>query len=468
MLEGSILQQLEAAHQDSKRPLNFGVYYKNTLVALCHALEDFILKSNSSPLMIAAFQRGKWYLQEADRYGEIAEKTAHVAIMAAAESGFAEHPTSQRENVDLVSLDPADPVAQEWHLIVFSPTYTAMVLCQELSDADYGMDGVPSEDIKRKFYGFWTFEPDLVQETVEIAIAHIGRYNPELQQSLTAQMQQLTAKVGTQPRDDLGVVVHQVVDYLQDSQQSLADPQGTNAEASAIYERALGDNLVSNEVQAFLRMAQLMDQANTENSLSAAEVATMAETMGQLLDLPAWQLKRLRLAALMHALVPSMRSEIPSEPEESTEEMAPYCQLLPSVQALRAMPQMTAIAQIITHQTEWWDGSGTPGAFAYDAIPLESRILALVADFQRRVNQIRKAKQSLSREEALSQALAECQSKSGQAFDPKLVDTLALMAMGMQQGMDLQTNQPKIAAGMWLLDSHPHEEAQLNAVTKKT
>jgi DICT domain-containing protein len=42
MLEGSILQKLEAAHRGSKRPLNFGVYYKNTLVALCHALEDFI------------------------------------------------------------------------------------------------------------------------------------------------------------------------------------------------------------------------------------------------------------------------------------------------------------------------------------------------------------------------------------------------------------------------------------------
>ena len=42
MLQGSILQKLAAAHAE-KRPLNFGVYYKNTLVALCHALEDCIL-----------------------------------------------------------------------------------------------------------------------------------------------------------------------------------------------------------------------------------------------------------------------------------------------------------------------------------------------------------------------------------------------------------------------------------------
>jgi len=61
-----------------------------------------------------------------------------------------------------------------------SPTYT-VVLCQELSAADYGAGGQPAADLERKFYGLWTFEPALVQETVELAIAHIGRYNPELQ-----------------------------------------------------------------------------------------------------------------------------------------------------------------------------------------------------------------------------------------------------------------------------------------------
>ena len=75
--------------------------------ALCHALEDFILNSKCNPLVITAFQQGKWYLQEADRYGDIAGKARKIAIMAAPGAGFAEHPTSQKENVDLVSLDAA-------------------------------------------------------------------------------------------------------------------------------------------------------------------------------------------------------------------------------------------------------------------------------------------------------------------------------------------------------------------------
>ena len=86
MLAGSILQKLVEERKGTetsansatdgsstpdttgRTPLNFGVYYKNTLVALCHALEDAVLATKTSPLMVTAFQQGKWYIQEADRY----------------------------------------------------------------------------------------------------------------------------------------------------------------------------------------------------------------------------------------------------------------------------------------------------------------------------------------------------------------------------------------------------------------
>jgi DICT domain-containing protein len=111
MLEGSILQQLETTHRHSTRPIRFGVYYKNTLVSLCHALEDHILSDDTKPLVITAFQQGKWYLQEADRYADIAKNSRQIVIMAAPDAGFAEHPTSLLDNVDLLALDTSDPVA---------------------------------------------------------------------------------------------------------------------------------------------------------------------------------------------------------------------------------------------------------------------------------------------------------------------------------------------------------------------
>ena len=115
------------------------------------------------------------------------------------------------------------------------------------------------------------------------------------------------------------------------------------------------------------------------------------------------------------------------------------------------MPRLRAVAQIITHQTEWWNGTGEPANLAGDEIPLESRIIALVADFQWRVNQRKTSNQS--REEIFAQALDECRQQQSIRFDPKLVDALTLLVMGLQQGLDLPLMSPKVSTGMWLLDS---------------
>ncbi|MFW6358802.1 MAG: DICT sensory domain-containing protein [Chroococcales cyanobacterium] len=452
MLEGSILQQLVSAHRETQYPINLGVYYKNTLVALCHALEDFILQSSTAPLVIAAFQQGKWYLQEAARYGELAKKASHIAILATQNSGFEAEGTSERSNVTLVNLNSDDPVAQEWHLIILSPSYTAMVLCQELSENDYEKLGKPEGDLSRKFYGFWTFEPELVWEAVELAIAHIGKYNPELQQKLSQQQQTMQAEFATHPKEDVGRVVSEVVKYLENSHDSLSDQIEPDEVSYLPAMQALDDNLFSNEMQAFLRMAQLIDLADVKNPKAAAEVAVLTEAIAQILDLPAWQQKRLRLASLLHRLVPALRT-VPVERQTQ----GPSCELVSGVQALRAMPRLRAIARIITHQTEHWDGTGTPGELAYDAIPLESRILGLMSYFQARVNDIRMYSTTEnstppSRSETLSRALADCQEKAGTVFDPKLVETLQLLVMGMQQGISLSATPPKIASGIWLLE----------------
>lgn len=450
MLPGSILAKLESAHKNSNKKINLGVYYKNTLVSLCHALEDFILESNSPPLMITAFQRGKWYLQEAERYQALADKSTKVVIMACPDAGFEEHPTSKKPNVRLVSLKPDDPVAQEWHLVILSPTYTAMVLCQEISPEDYGAAGVPTEDLERKFYGFWTFEPDLVQETVDLLIEHIASYDATLAKELAQDVEQMMRQYAAQAEDDLGVVVTKVVDYLKASQENLNQPEINQIFSAS---SALDHNLLSNEMQAFLRLAQIIDTSDISNPMAAVEVSALAEAMAQLLDLPGWQTKRLRLAGLLHRLgrLPAgitkkiqpqsvVQQSILENPEQ-------YSQ----TSLLRIMPQLRAVAKILYHQREAWDGSGVPQHLAYDAIPLESRILRLVSDFQNLVNQYQKEQEN--DQKLLTRAFNACQEQAAKLYDPKLVEALALLVTGMQQGLRIPVNLPKISSGMWLVDS---------------
>ena len=437
MLAGSILEQLHNSHKDTQ-PLNLGVYYKNTLVALCHALEDFILQSDDRPILIAAFQQGKWYFEEAERYQQLAERASQVAILAAADSGFTEHPTSGLPNVDLIGLDGSDPVTNEWHLMILSSDYTAMVLCQELSENDYGIQGYPENDCERKFYGFWTFEPELVKETITLTAQHIEGYHPELASRLRDRLNHLNPS--TLPVPLLNAVVSSVVTSLQESHDRLCPETGNSI---AYQVQSLTENLRSNKIQALLRMAQVTDRADLSNPNSGTEVANLAEVMGQLLDLPAWQVKRLRLAGLLHRLPPLQILPTILDPEQTSIQQEAKEELSDRSKSsiLRIMPQLQAIAHIISHQTEHWDGSGSPEGLAYDRIPIESRVLSLTSTF---------VSQSCQSEPL--EALEHCEALAGQQFDPKLVETLTLLVKGMQQGLQLSSLPPKIASGIWLLD----------------
>ncbi|MEO1519660.1 MAG: HD domain-containing phosphohydrolase, partial [Cyanobacteria bacterium J06633_2] len=399
-------------------------------------------------------------------------------IMAAPDGQFENHPTSQKENVSLVSLDPSDPVAQEWHLIIVSPRYTAMVLCQELSDADYEKMGRPNSDLERKFYGFWTFEPSLVVETADLAIAKCSEYNAPLAEAMEqklkpirAALEENQAQVSASQVERVDQIVSKVVDYLQHSP-GLSHVSAHAANSFASSNQRLSKNVLSNELQAFLRVAQLMDQADVQNSNAGAEVAALAEAMGQLLDLPGWQVSRLRLAGLLHRLGLLQGTDAALPPQltdiDHTPKHAPFCPLLPGTQALRTMPRLRAIATIITHQTEWWNGEGSPAKLSGDAIPLESRILGLVAAFQHHLSErlpSSTAPQHVTDPvdaDALNNALAKCAAQAGEQWDPKLVEMLTLLVNGLSQGMSLSVSVPKIASGLWLLDSHNVEaEASL-------
>ncbi|MEM9772344.1 MAG: DICT sensory domain-containing protein [Cyanobacteria bacterium P01_D01_bin.73] len=450
MLKGSVLQQLVDRCQQgsSPTPFNYGVYYKNTLVSLCHALEDSILSNGCSPIVMTAFQRGKWYLQEAERYASIADEARHIMILAAPDAGFADHPTGKRPNVSLVSITPGDPVAQEWHLVILSPTYTAMVMCQELTDEDYGPGGVPEVDIERKFYGFWTFEPDLVLQTVGLMLDACDRYDSGLREQLQSQVDEIAADLAARDTtEQLGNTVDRVVTYLKESRAILP---GTDLKFAA--ETALDRNLASNEFQAFLRMAQAIDLSDAANPMAGSEVAALCEAIAQLLDLPAWQVKRLRLAALLHRIdyLPGTGNTLANETDEDSDSLGPSCPLRSGAQALRTMPKLRAIAQIVNHRTERWDGEGMPGQLAADAIPLESRIIGLLAEFQHHA-----ASSGLDHNEAIASALAHCQDGSGTLWDPKLVETLGILTMGLQQGLDLPSSPVKVSAGLWTLDEAP-------------
>ncbi|MEG4207800.1 DICT sensory domain-containing protein [Microcoleus sp. Pol7_A1] len=454
----STLARLQATLPDGKLPSSYGVYFKNTLVALCHALEDHILQTSGGdkielkPLVLVAFQQGKWYLQEADRYLDISNASRRVVIAAVADSGFATHKTGQLENVSLINLDESDPLIQEWNLIILAPTYKAMVLCRELSDQEYLPEGKPEVDTERKFYGLWSFDQSLVSAAAEIFIEQTRHYNSPLADSLLEMHHEILATKGP-PLADISGVVSRIVTYLQSSQQQMVAINRQTRELWELEGQALrvSRNLNANKLQAFLRMAQRVDERDTANPTASLQVAALSETLGQLLDLPALQLRRLRLAGLLFrvGLISAPNEVFDRTPDAFDPATLAFWRDRSFIgsQLLQAMPELAPVAEIVKHQLEYWDGSGRPEGLRAETIPVASRILGLVAHFQE-LTQPRGDRPALS----LSEALEECRELCGIRFDPALVETLSNVVRLAEMGLMELPTRPSQLPNVWLED----------------
>ncbi len=455
MLTESTLNQLKSALPDGQLPPSYGVYFKNTLVALCHALEDHILQSTPNdpqqhPLVLVTFQRGKWYLQEADRYHDLAQCSRHIAIAAMAESGFDIHKTGKLENVSLVHLNDDDALVEEWNLIILAPGYAAMVLCRELSPEEYRADTQPQTDTERKFYGLWTFDRLPVEASAKILIAGMRPYNPELADKLTEIQTNIAATPNNVPIDLTGVV-SRIVTYLQTSQQQLVTINRQTRELVDLEGQALklNRNLAASKLQAFLRMAQRVDERDKDNPIASLQVSALAETLGQLLDLPTLKLRRLRLAGLLYriGLAEAPKEVFTQTPEKLNDSGYAFWRDRAALgaQLLSTMPELKAITDIVGHQLEHWDGSGKPNGFKGEENSIEARILGLVSYFQE-LTQPRGDRSPLS----LGEALEKCESYRDTWFEPTLLDTLNTIIRLAEMGLMCLPDRPSQLPAIWL------------------
>ena len=150
------------------------IYFKSSLTALSHAMEDRVLAGSEQPLVIASFQRERYYRQEAHRYQRIARKSDHVYVLSAAETEFC----NSSQTYETVAFAPDDALAREWHLVVMGQQYATCLICRERArpESRSDLDIEPS----RRFEGIWTFDPSVGQTAARILLDRIVVHRPEL------------------------------------------------------------------------------------------------------------------------------------------------------------------------------------------------------------------------------------------------------------------------------------------------
>lgn len=148
------------------------IYFKATLTAISHAMEDLILTGLEQPLVIANFQQEQFYRQEAGRYQRIAQCTDQLYVLAESETGSTSSPVA----FPTIGLDPEDGLRQEWHLVIISQHQSACLICRE--------DATPAAEIAldsaRQFRGFWTFDPIVSKQAAFLLLKRIKDYRPDL------------------------------------------------------------------------------------------------------------------------------------------------------------------------------------------------------------------------------------------------------------------------------------------------
>lgn len=157
------------------------VYFKASLTALSHAMEDQVLASTSDqPLLIASFQRERFYRQEAHRYKRIARQTNQVYVLAAPETDF----TNASEYYETIAFDPTESLSQEWHLVVIGQNYSTCLICRERPSIVQIKPSphLPAVDMDptRQFEGIWTSERQISCIAAELLLQRILHYRPEL------------------------------------------------------------------------------------------------------------------------------------------------------------------------------------------------------------------------------------------------------------------------------------------------
>lgn len=206
------------------------VYFKSSLTALSHAMEDLVLAGDERPLVIASFQQERFYRQEAHRYRRIADISPYVYVLSSPETEF----QNSSEYHESIAFSAEDGLSQEWHLVIIGQQFATCLICREKSISHISKEEETVEKT-RVFEGVWTFDRIVSLHAADILLKRILAYRSELSHKIKLTRQrylQLPENIDTTigiPTSNPDPFVRRLVTYLQAGQYKLMKANKTLA-----------------------------------------------------------------------------------------------------------------------------------------------------------------------------------------------------------------------------------------------
>ena len=258
-ISNSVVEQLLETCTDWRPQM----YFKSSLTALSHAMEDLVLNDSDTPLVIASFQRERFYRQEAHRYKRISNKSDQVYVLAAPETDFS-HGSKDYERV---AFEKDDALTEEWHLVIVGEHYASCLICREKNIPTPTKEQPKTiMDSNRRFEGIWTFDRQVTIAAGIIMLDRIGEYRPELKSKLDRARQTYLSETKNadcgisidSPLTNPDPFVQRLVTYLQAGQYKLLK---ANKSLAAKQQKEQLLNSVTDAVRRSLNIKQILQVA---------------------------------------------------------------------------------------------------------------------------------------------------------------------------------------------------------------
>ncbi|HEY4279193.1 MAG TPA: DICT sensory domain-containing protein [Conexibacter sp.] len=133
---------------------------KRALVAMSRAIEDEALACAQRAVVLAAFQRERFYRQSQRRWAELARTARLAAVLA----DFAAPASPPRAPLEL-PLEPDAPLRREWAVVVDAPGCAACLAAWEVP-------GGAGPHIERVYEAVWTVAPEPVRAAARILLGN--------------------------------------------------------------------------------------------------------------------------------------------------------------------------------------------------------------------------------------------------------------------------------------------------------
>ncbi|GAU79542.1 HD-GYP domain-containing protein [Fusibacter sp. 3D3] len=175
-----------------------------------------------------------------------------------------------------------------------------------------------------------------------------------------------------------------------------------------------------------LIMNTLFDKSKNEQQHSN-RVSRICQAIAMKMELDQNTINQMRVVGFMHDIGKiGIEEEILNKTSSLTSTERIDIERHPEIgwRLLSSTNEFSEIAQFVINHHEKWDGSGYPNGLSGEAIPLESRIIALAESYDTMTRTSKYEKKS-----TMEEAVKELQNCSGTHFDPKVVDVFLEIVM---------------------------------------